>query len=185
MRIVGGALRGKKLLWESNDTTRPTGDRIKENVFNILCAGGIEFAGARVLDLFAGSGQLGIECLSRGAGRVVFNDKSADSVAIISKNLAETPKSMQKCATVLNLDYLSALSRLKSQQFDIIFIDPPFKEIETVKTAVETIKDGGLLAKNGVIIVENECETLEFGGFDVDFRAYGRTKIYILRGHNE
>ena len=102
MRVVAGRYRGKKLLSPADDSVRPTTDRIKETVFNILQW---EVEGARVLDLFAGSGALGIECLSRGAEEVVFVDKSPSSVALIKENL----KGIQGNFRVVTADFAGVL----------------------------------------------------------------------------
>ena len=122
MRIIGGQWRGRRLFAPDGTDTRPTADRVKESLFNIL---GYRFMGSRVLDLFAGSGALGLECLSRGASEVVFNDVSKDSIGILKKNLEKLKlKPNGEEAKMHGHDYLVCLDAVKPA-FDLIFIDPP------------------------------------------------------------
>ena len=149
MRVVAGRYRGKKLLSPADDSVRPTTDRIKETVFNILQW---EVEGARVLDLFAGSGALGIECLSRGAEEVVFVDKSPSSVALVKENL----KGIQGNFRVVTADFAGVLRSGKSK-FDIVFIDPPYKS-GLGELAVNAVFDNGRLAEGGVVVYEHSTE---------------------------
>ena len=122
MRIIGGKFRSRALASFEGDEVRPTSDRAKESLFNILS---LKIMGARVLDLFSGSGALGLESLSRGAKEVVFNDLSKDSVALLKKNMATLKITVNGDeAKVYNFDYLTCLGALKGP-FDIVFIDPP------------------------------------------------------------
>lgn len=121
MRIITGAARGKKLQQLEGERVRPTPDRVKEALFNIIQ---FDLEGRRVLDLFAGSGQLGLEALSRGAQEAVFVDSSRDSIAVVEKNIAAT--GLGDKAKVMNLDFASFLSR-RPQAFDIAFLDPPYR----------------------------------------------------------
>ena len=124
MRIIGGKHRSRVLAEFAGENVRPTSDRAREALFNILA---LKIYGARVLDLFAGSGALGLESLSRGAREVVFNDCSKDSVAIIKKNLATLKISVNgEEAKVYNADYLTCLEQVKGP-FDLIFLDPPYR----------------------------------------------------------
>lgn len=122
MRVITGAARGRKLITLEGDDVRPTSDMVKEAMFSILH---FQIEGRRVLDLFAGSGQLGIEALSRGAAQVVFVDASRDSVDIVKKNLNSTD--LEKNAKVLNIDFLSFLKQ-KNDKFDIALLDPPYRK---------------------------------------------------------
>lgn len=149
MRIVAGRYRGRKLTPPSDDSVRPTTDRIKETVFNILQW---DVEGARVLDLFAGSGALGIECLSRGAAEVVFADKSPASVALIRRNL----KGIEGSYRVLTADFTGVL-RSGEDKFDLIFIDPPYKS-GLGELAVDAAFDLGRVAEGGTVVYEHSSE---------------------------
>ena len=133
MRVVAGIARGRKLLTRDSEETKPTLDRVKEAMFSMLTP---YLNGARVLDLFSGSGALGIEALSRGAAHCIFCDKSKECCDIIKKNLESTGLGDQ--ATVLQGDYTGLLKRLKQREetFDLILLDPPYNkgfEQETMK----------------------------------------------------
>lgn len=149
MRIVAGKYRGRKLTPPSDDSVRPTTDRIKETVFNILQW---DVEGARVLDLFAGSGALGIECLSRGAAEVVFADRSPASVALIRQNL----KGIEGSYRVLTADFTGVL-RSGEDKFDLIFIDPPYKS-GLGELAVDAAFDLGRVAEGGTVVYEHSSE---------------------------
>ncbi len=149
MRVIAGKFRGKRLFSPENDNVRPTTDRIKETLFNILQS---ETQDCIALDLFAGSGALGIECLSRGAEEVVFVDKSRDSIELINENL----KGIDGNFRVINADFLTYL-RTAKKKFDLIFIDPPFAS-PLGKLAVEAIIDLDLLSENGIIVYEHGTE---------------------------
>lgn len=150
MRVISGKARGKKLNSLDGITTRPTLDRVKESLFNIIQS---KIEEANVLDLFAGSGALGIESLSRGAKTATFCDKSSDAIKIIKRNIEATKFTEQ--STIINADYIFLLKKLakQNQKFDIIFLDPPFaKNIATV--AVENIINMDLLTEDGILIIE-------------------------------
>ena len=124
MRIIGGKYRSRVLSEFAGDDVRPTSDRAKESLFNILA---LKMYGARVLDLFAGSGALGLESLSRGAKEVVFNDFSKESLAIVKKNLAALKIAVGGAeAKVCQYDFLSCLDVMHGT-FDVIFLDPPYR----------------------------------------------------------
>lgn len=173
MRIIAGQFRGKKLFPLGNAQIRPTGDRVKESVFQILSD---RLYGARVLDLFCGSGALGIECLSRGAGEVIFNDVSAESLAVAQKNLRAVGR---KCR-IMNYDFESCLKRLTGA-FDLIFADPPYKEDYCGKL-LSLVKEGGLLKNGGLVVYESEREEVAPEGWErADLRRYGRCKVAFFR----
>ncbi len=178
MRIIGGKFRSRVLATFDGESVRPTADRVKESLFNILA---LRFHGARVLDLFSGTGALGLESLSRGAREVVFNDRSKDSVAILKKNLKTLKVEEGKDAKVFNLDADVYLDCVK-EPFDLIFIDPPYALDVGVK-AVEKIAKKSLLAKGGVLVFERDkpfegdVEGLE----KYDERKYGKTILTFFR----
>jgi 16S rRNA (guanine(966)-N(2))-methyltransferase RsmD/pantetheine-phosphate adenylyltransferase len=147
MRIIAGKYRGKRLKPPADDNVRPTTDRIKETVFNIIQW---DIEGAVVLDLFAGSGALGIECLSRGAAEAVFVDKSRESIELVKHNL----QGIDARYSVVAGDFSGALRGLKNYRFDLVFIDPPYAS-KLGGIAVKAVIDSGLLAPNGTVIYEH------------------------------
>ncbi len=173
MRVITGTARGRKLKTPENYDIRPTTDNVKESVFNIIQ---FDIEGRRVLDLFAGTGQMGIECLSRGAAEAVFVDKSRDAVKIIRDNL----KTCQLKATVVQDD---ALSFLRScGKFDIIFVDPPY-DMPIYEPALELINLVDILSEGGIIICEARREKqlpeMTAPYFKRKEYNYGRVKICI------
>lgn len=181
MRVISGISRGTKLKTIESDTTRPTLDRVKESLFNILQN---KIKGTVVLDLFAGSGALGIEALSRGAVKAYFCDKNPEAVKVIKENLIKT-RLLDK-AIVFNKDYLEAIRKIK-EELSIVFLDPPYKLDLAVKAINELIKNN-LLTNDSLIIVEtdeierdlkeiNQLENIEI----VDTRKYGRANLVLLK----
>ena len=152
MRVITGIARGRKLVAPEGMDVRPTADKVKEGIFSAVQ---FELEGARVLDLFAGSGQMGIEALSRGASYGVFVDQSAEAVKVIKANLKKV-KFDQK-ATVLQSDYLRYLSSC-SEKFDIIFLDPPYAQSH-LENALQKISEIDILSEGGIIICESRRET--------------------------
>ena len=144
MRVITGSAGGRKLKSPENDAVRPTTDQVKEAVFNILQ---FDLEGRRILDLFGGTGQLGIEALSRGAREAGFVDSSRSSVSLIRENL----KTCGMQAEVLQTDALSYLGR--GEKFDIIFIDPPY-DAGLYTAVLERINAVDNLTEGGIIIVE-------------------------------
>lgn len=182
MRIISGKHRGTKLYTLEGLDTRPTLDRVKEPLFSII---NFDLPEAIVLDLFAGSGALGLEAISRGANKVTFCDKAKKAIDIINKNI-EKLKAQDK-VQVINKDYLVALESLKGQKFDIIFLDPPY-ETDFAEKAIQKIAECGLLSKDGKIIIETDrkeeliqnIERIDL--FDIfDERKYGRVSLIFLR----
>lgn len=179
MRIIGGKFRSRLLAEFKGEDVRPTSDRAKESLFNILS---LRIFGARALDLFSGSGALGLECLSRGAKEVVFNDVSKDSLAILKKNLAtlKIPVNGDE-AKVYNYDFSVCLDAVRGQ-FDFIFLDPPYR-FDYGKTALEKIAKNDLLSENGIAVYERdrpfegEIEGLE----KYDERRYGKAYITFFK----
>lgn len=171
MRIIGGTYRGRVLAGFDGDAVRPTSDRAREALFNILA---LKTRGARVLDLFCGSGALGLEAYSRGAGEVVFNDLSKDSLAILKKNLTALKIPTGKEIKLLNYDAAACLESLNGE-FDIILIDPPYK-FEKGESLLEKIVKRKLLSENGVIVYEwDKPLNVQMKGLErYDERRYGK-----------
>ena len=178
MRVITGKARGVQLKTPEGMLTRPTADRVKEALFSII---NFDLPGASVLDLFAGSGQLGIEALSRGANRAVFIDAREDACKIIRENIRRTKFENQ--ARVIRSDYLEYLRRCK-EKFDIILLDPPYAEV-FLENALKSITEIDILQSGGIIIAERPIEKellLDFEGFtrSKDYK-YGKTLLTIYR----
>ena len=178
MRVISGSARGKKLECPEGIDIRPTLDRVKESVFNMIA---FDIAGATVLDLFSGSGALGIEALSRGASHCVFVDKSSQSIDATQKNIEATRFGDASC--VINTDSIEFIKKT-DKTFDIIFIDPPY-ESELYESSLRAIKDSGILSDDGFIVLEYDINTtppFKTSGFEiVKDRKYGRVKILIMK----
>ena len=178
MRIIGGQFRSRVLKDFAGQDIRPTSDRAREALFNILS---MKVRGARVLDLFAGSGALGLESLSRGAKEVVFNDLSRDSLAVLKSNLATLKLTVGESVKLCNYDYAVCLDAL-SPAFDLIFIDPPYR-FDYGKTALEKIAKKGLLSLDGIAVYERDCPFEgEIEGLEkIDERKYGKAYLTFFK----
>ena len=174
MRIITGKVKGLKLKAPSGFSTRPTSDRVKESVFNVL-NGMVDFSEVEsVLDVFAGTGSLGLESLSRGASSATFIDFA--TTEIIAENIRRAK--FENVATILRGDFTKMLRKISRQQktFDLIFIDPPYKE-NLAETALELIGECELLNSDGLVIVEYGAdEILDTKNFESIRKInYGRT----------
>lgn len=185
MRIISGVARGTRLLTLEGTETRPTLDRVKEPLFSIIQ---MHVKDARVLDLFAGSGALGLEALSRGAKSTVFTDISEKAINVINQNIQKIK--LEDNAVILNQSYKETLKQMSSQnqQFDIIFLDPPYAS-GLLQNAMQEISDYKLLAENGIIVVETDMESelqkIQNIGFHIkDIRKYGRVMLMFLEHNN-
>lgn len=182
MRIISGSARGTKLVTLLGENTRPTLDRVKEPLFSIIQN---KILDSTVLDLFSGSGALGIESLSRGAKTAVFCDKNKEAIKIISKNIEKTK--LKESSIVINDDYIRCLEILrdKNMKFDIIFLDPPYKTNFAIN-ALKRILELDLLAQNGIVIIETDEEERNVEGIkeiniNIDkIKKYGRVKLMFL-----
>lgn len=181
MRIISGTARGTKLYTLEGIATRPTLDRVKESIFNII-QNNIE--DSTVLDLFSGSGAIGLEFLSRGAKRAVLCDNSKDAIKIIKQNVQKTH--FEEKAEVYNIEFTKLIERLQNQKFDIIYIDPPYAT-DFIKISLEKVIEYKLINENSKIIVETDDETRilkQIEKMDVeitDKRKYGRATIIFLK----
>lgn len=147
MRVITGKARGIQLKTPDGMLTRPTADRVKEALFSII---NYDIPGAKVLDLFGGTGQLGIEALSRGAKSAVFVDAREDACKLIRENLKRTR--LEREGRVVRSDYLDFLSRCK-ENFDIILLDPPYAEV-FLENALKRITEIDILQSGGIIVAE-------------------------------
>ena len=189
MRIITGKARGTKLQTLAGEATRPTAERTKEAIFSMI---NFDIAGARVLDLFAGSGQLGLEALSRGAKSAVFNDSSREAAAIIRAN-AEKTRLIDSCE-ILSTDWQPVLRRFANKRdFDLVFLDPPYAGGFLPKVLAKML-EWNLLSDAAVIVCESADENDVFGGNEElknQFRVrrvarYGAACVTILeKGERE
>jgi len=178
MRVITGKARGVQLKTPDGMDTRPTTDRVKEALFSII---NFDIPGAKVLDLFGGTGQLGIEALSRGASSAVFVDAREESCRLIRENLRRTK--LEKEAKVVRSDYLAYLNRT-TEQFDIILLDPPYAEV-FLENALKRIAEIDILHSGGIIVAERPLGKelpWEFDGFQRsrDYK-YGKILLTIYR----
>lgn len=146
MRVITGTARGRKLVTLDGDDVRPTTDKVKESLFNIIQ---FDVEGSLFLDLFAGCGQIGIEALSRGARQAVFVDKSKKSIDVVKTNLKTT--GFEKNASIMNTDSVAFLSR-RSEKYDIAFLDPPYGT-GVLQSALEKLD--AVMSESGIIICES------------------------------
>lgn len=181
MRVITGKARGVQLKTPDGMLTRPTADRVKEALFSII---NFDIPGARVLDLFGGTGQLGIEALSRGAKNAVFVDAREDACRNIRENLKRTK--LEEQAKVIRGDYLDYLRRCK-EQFDIVILDPPYAEV-FLENALICIAEIDILQTDGIIVTERPLGKelpFELEGFtrSRDYK-YGKTLLTLYRKDN-
>ncbi|MBQ3225976.1 MAG: 16S rRNA (guanine(966)-N(2))-methyltransferase RsmD [Clostridia bacterium] len=177
MRVISGTARGRKLVSPDGDSVRPTLDRVKESIFNMLS---FSIADASVLDLFAGSGALGIEALSRGAKSAVFVDKSVASLSIVRQNLQLTH--LEDKAICIQSDFASYLSSAKDA-FNLIFLDPPYAA-GFMESALALIKERKLLSEDGIILCESDSgdEFVPSEAFSVyRNKKYGKARILLMK----
>ena len=178
MRVITGKARGVSLKTPDGTLTRPTADRVKEALFSII---NFDLPSAQVLDLFGGTGQLGIEALSRGADRAVFVDAREDACKLIRENLTRTK--LQSTAQVVRSDYMDYLNGCR-EPFSIIFLDPPYAE-EYLEKSLKRITEIDILQSGGIIVTERPLGKelpWEFDGFQrsKDYK-YGKTLLTIYR----
>lgn len=178
MRVITGKARGIQLKTPEGLLTRPTADKVKEALFSIIQ---FEIPGASVLDLFGGTGQLGIEALSRGANSAVFVDAREDACKLIRENLKRTR--LEEQAKVIRSDYLAYLERCR-ETFDIIFLDPPYAEV-FLENSLNRITEIDILHSGGIIVTERPLGKelpWEIDGYtrSRDYK-YGKTLLAIYR----
>ena len=167
MRVISGKAKGVSLKTPQGMLTRPTTDRVKEAMFSIIQ---FDLPAANVLDLFGGTGQLGIEALSRDANSAVFVDERDDACKLIKENLKRTR--FENSAKIVCSDYMAYLNRCK-EKFNIIFLDPPYAEV-FLENALKTITEIDILQTGGIIVTERPA------GKDLpwSFSGYTRSKDY-------
>lgn len=181
MRIISGRARGTKLYTLEGDSTRPTLDRVKESIFNIIQS---DIKDSIFLDLFAGSGAIGLEAASRGAKKAILCDKSKEAMQIIKKNILKTH--LENVVETYLLDFRALLNDKLNEKLDIVYIDPPYKSDFAIQ-AVSIILENNLITKDSLILIETDRkEEVEekLKKVDVriiDERKYGRAEIFFLK----
>tara|TARA_B100001057_G_scaffold292926_1_gene292993 strand:+ start:4362 stop:4922 length:561 start_codon:yes stop_codon:yes gene_type:complete len=184
MRIISGFFRGKKLLEPKDIKTRPLKDLTKESIFNIIDHSNkfrVEVVGANVLDLFSGVGSFGIECLSRGAEKVIFTENYQGALSVLKKNLINL-KYTDNYKIIKKDIYKESTILLLNEVFDIIFLDPPYKDKNLEKIFI-SIKKGDILKKNGIIILhrhKNEKDLIPNNFKIIEEKKYGISKINFI-----
>ena len=187
LRIITGSAKGKKLITLEGEATRPTSDRIKEAVFSSIQ---FDLENRRVLDLFAGSGQLGLEALSRGAASAFFTDSAREAIEIVKKNVAVCGFS-DRCKYLVS-DWRNYIRKAAGREsFDLVFVDPPYA-MECCKDALLRLSSSGLLNPGAIVVLESGSEELnpeEFSDFECTKSThYGKktfVNIFIYRGCKE
>ncbi len=167
MRIIGGKYRHRKIYWPIDPNIRPTKERIREAVFSALG----DLSSFSFLDLYAGSGAMGLEAISRGASFTLFNDYSPSAIECIQRNIKEL--NIIEAHQVLLLDDISALNKFKKENmvFDIVFLDPPYKD-EKYNEIINQIIADGILSTRGIIICESNHP------LNIDESTFSKVKVY-------
>ena len=181
MRIISGDLKGKKLLVPRDNYTRPLRDAVKESLFNLLQHSNLinfDLRDASVLDLFSGVGTFGLECISRDCKHVTFFENYSPALEMLKRNIKNLKCSEKTKIIEKNVYHLEKL-KIHLQDFDIIFLDPPYKE-KDIRILLEIIKEKQFLKKNGIILIHREKKNLDI--FPTNFKIlinkiYGRSKI--------
>lgn len=177
MRIIAGSRRGHKLIGFEGDKIRPTTDRVKESVFNLIQD---YVADSRVLDLFGGSGALAFEALSRGAESAVIVDADKDSINVISKNAMSLK--FNDNVRIMHITYQDFF-RINKEQFDLIFLDPPYNK-GYIEPVLESIVKDNRLSENGIILLESDDTDMhcEAEGLEIlKQKKYGRSYITVYQ----
>lgn len=181
MRIISGKARGTKLYTLEGQNTRPTLDRVKESLFNIIQN---EIQGCIFLDLFSGSGAIGLEAVSRGAKKAILCDNSKEAINIIKKNIEKTH--MQEQVELYQTSFTKLLKENIKEKIDIAYIDPPY-DTNFVYEAVKIMTEKDMLTENSIIIVETDQEKRikqEINNLEIeiiDQRKYGRAHLIFLK----
>lgn len=182
MRIISGEAKGRRLLAPSGMETRPTSDKIRGSVFNII---GARVPDARVLDLFGGTGALALEALSRGAQSAVIVDASRTAVQIIERNAQNVVKQdFEARVRILKSDYRSAIGLLDGRVFDLVFLDPPYRMTEAYADALLRLNAARCLSPDCLVVLERQkavAVPMGEGFISYDTRFYGETAVEFLK----
>lgn len=181
MRIIGGKAKGTKLYTLEGDNTRPTLDRVKESLFNIIQR---DIPESIFLDLFSGSGAIGLEAVSRGAKKAILCDKSKEAINIIKKNIEKTH--LENQIELYQLPFEKLLNDKIEEKIDIIYIDPPYKT-DFVYNAIKIILDKNLINEDSIVIIETDEEERVIKQIEklnieiVNQRKYGRAHLIFVK----
>ena len=182
MRIISGEARGRRLFAPTGEDTRPTADKVRESLFNII---GARVYDANVLDLFGGTGAMALEALSRGAAYAVIADCARSAIQAIERNAQNVLKDeLSQRARIMRADYRTAIDSLIGMKFDLVFLDPPYRMIEAYGDAIERLKARDALSEDCLIVVERlrDRPVLIPQGFEsCDTRHYGATSVELVR----
>ena len=182
MRIISGIAGGRRLVAPSGDRTRPTSDKIRGSLFNILMA---RTGDAGVLDLFGGTGAMALEAISRGAAFAVIVDTDRQAIEAIRKNAqAVLGDDFRAQVDIIKSDYKRALQSLKGKKFDIVILDPPYALTDAYAAAQDILREAGMLNEDAVVVCERakDAKVAYAAGYEVyDTRAYGDTVIDFVR----
>jgi len=177
LRIIAGSLKGRKLFSPADEKIRPTSDKVKESIFNMI-AGHMDEA--VVVDLFCGTGNLGIEAISRGAKKCYFVDRSRESIALTAKNISHCK--IDDVSIVICADYARGIEKIR-EKVDVAFLDPPYKS-GLLMECVQLIADSGLMAQDGIIVIEHGSEEElppDIESFSrIKHKRYGKIEIEIF-----
>ena len=178
MRIIAGKYRHRKILWPSDKSIRPTKDRIREAVFSMLG----DLSNKVFLDLYSGSGAIAIEAISRGAGKTYFVDNSQTAIKCIKENISLLGINEEYEVHLMNDESFLSLSELENLKFDVIYLDPPYKEGQ-YEEIIMRIVNSNLLNEDAIIVAESERDlSIDESLFkEVRIYKYGEIKIYKLR----
>ena len=182
MRIISGKARGTKLYILKGENTRPTLDRVKESLFNIIQN---KVQDATFLDLFSGSGAIGLEAVSRGAKKAILCDKTKEACEIINKNIQKTH--FEQYVELYNLDFRTVLKNKINEKMDIIYLDPPYQSNFAIE-AVKIILEKDCINQEGMIILETDNQETMIKELEImkceiqDIRKYGRAYLIFLTG---
>jgi 16S rRNA (guanine966-N2)-methyltransferase len=182
MRIIAGTYRGRILAGPRDRSVRPTTDRAKQTIFDIL-TNRIEFDGLQILDLFSGTGSLGLEAISRGAASVTFIDSSRDALTLLQKNVAALHCD-DRC-TLYQADVFWYLKNTRSR-YDMVFADPPYR-LEKIGTIPKALHESGVLKKDAYVVMEHSREStveIDENVFDIVRKPFGQTTVLILQNKN-
>ena len=179
MRIIAGTYRGRILMSPRDNSVRPTTDRAKQTIFDMLMHR-IDFDGLHVLDLFSGTGSLGLEAISRGVAAVTFVDNSRDSLALLRKNIASL--GCERQCTFHQAEVFWFLRNMKNQ-YDLVFVDPPYK-LETIGTLPNALHVSGVLKEGSYVVMEHSRESaveVSEEVYDVLRKPFGQTTVLVLK----
>jgi len=182
MRIISGTAKGRKLFAPAGDETRPTSDKIRGSVFNII---GQRVYDAQVLDLFGGTGALSLEAVSRGAAYAVIADAARAAIQVIERNARNVVKEdFDNRIRILKSDYRSAIGLLDGRVFDLVFLDPPYRMVEAYADALLRLNSMGCISEDTLIVMERMKATpvsVPDGFESVDVRFYGETAVEFVK----